>query len=601
MNTMFMFDSTSDGNKKHALVLIYGSRTFLGACLILFFYCMSIVPAYSADREVVLRLKWFHQFQFAGYYAAEKKGFYRDVGLDVKILPRDIKSTPVDEVVSGSADFGVADSSLVLRKLNGDDVVVLASIFQSSPLILMSLSENGLVSPLDFVGKRVMYQRDVDDALIAAVFNELGVSDKDYQYIPHNFDDDALLKGYTDVMSAYITDQPFLYESRGYKVNIVNPINYGVEFYGDMLFTSARLVEREPEVVLAFRRASIKGWAYALDHIEEVVDWILTDYKSVKSREALIYEANATRRVVRPQLINIGNINMGRFHRISDIYKEKGLAPALSTLDGFNYQEYFKKKSPLVYYLGGAIVAILVAGMILLVVLILNQRLRQAVVQRTEELSRVNNRLRRLMGFVSHDLRNPLGVILTTSKRLRSKNTDVDRVVEMTDMIHSSAEQALELVQQVLDTAALGSGKLVLQWKSVNIVELIRASIENYCLLSEKRCIQIQYSQDDAIYVNADDHRISQVLNNIILNAVKYAPDNTVIIISSLVTAEDVTVRCVNEIHDNIDSEGDQGIYKSIGFGMEIVTEILELHQSKAIFEQSDNTFSVEFVLSLQP
>ena len=60
-------------------------------------------------------------------------------------------------------------------------------------------------------------------------------------------------------MSAYITNQPYTYRTKGLAINIINPANYGVDFYGDNLFTSERMLNENAEQVLAFRRASIKG------------------------------------------------------------------------------------------------------------------------------------------------------------------------------------------------------------------------------------------------------------------------------------------------------------------------------------------------------
>ena len=149
------------------------------------------------------------------------------------------------------------------------------------------------------------------------------VNKNDFIFVPHNFDDNALVKDHADVISAYITDQPFTYRQKGIQVNIINPANYGVDFYGDNLFTSEDVFKRQPQQVLAFRRASLKGWQYALNNTEEVVDWIINKYGSNKSREALLYEAKMTKRMIKPKLIDIGNINPSRFRRISEIYIEK--------------------------------------------------------------------------------------------------------------------------------------------------------------------------------------------------------------------------------------------------------------------------------------
>jgi len=91
-----------------------------------------------AQEKVVLQLKWFHQFQFAGFYAAKEKGFYQEAGFDVEIRERDIKTNSTSDVLEGRADFGVSDSSIMVNRLNGKPVVIASTIFQTSPLIFMS-------------------------------------------------------------------------------------------------------------------------------------------------------------------------------------------------------------------------------------------------------------------------------------------------------------------------------------------------------------------------------------------------------------------------------------------------------------------------------
>src|SRR5262245_65710538 len=71
---------------------------------------------------VRLQLKWRHQFQFAGFYAALEKGYYREAGFAVTIIPLIPGTDPVETVLNGGADFGVASSELVLRYARGDPV-----------------------------------------------------------------------------------------------------------------------------------------------------------------------------------------------------------------------------------------------------------------------------------------------------------------------------------------------------------------------------------------------------------------------------------------------------------------------------------------------
>ena len=85
---------------------------------------LSLASAASHDKpkaqklEVVsLQLKWFHQFQFAGYYAAKEKGYYAEQGLDVNFIERSHEINVVDQVISGVAQYGIEDSGLNASKL----------------------------------------------------------------------------------------------------------------------------------------------------------------------------------------------------------------------------------------------------------------------------------------------------------------------------------------------------------------------------------------------------------------------------------------------------------------------------------------------------
>ena len=75
---------------------------------------------------IAVQLKWKHQFQFAGFYAAVEKGFYQEAGFNVTLKEAGPMINPIDEVLSGRADYGVANSELVLYRMNGEPVTVLA-------------------------------------------------------------------------------------------------------------------------------------------------------------------------------------------------------------------------------------------------------------------------------------------------------------------------------------------------------------------------------------------------------------------------------------------------------------------------------------------
>ena len=116
--------------------------------LMFFFLFICCATDLKADDNnaphIVLQLKWYHQFQFAGYYAAKEKGFYSDAGLDVEILEGGPKIKVQDEVISGKADFGVLASELVALRAQGLKVVALAPIIQHSTRTIIASKDRDI-------------------------------------------------------------------------------------------------------------------------------------------------------------------------------------------------------------------------------------------------------------------------------------------------------------------------------------------------------------------------------------------------------------------------------------------------------------------------
>ena len=302
------------------------SRLLLCVALSLSLYSLA-----GAAEKVSLQLKWFHQFQFAGYYAAKAQGYYAEEGLEVEIRPLDRTRTVVDQVGSGEADYGVGDSAIVADYARGAPIVSLAAIFQHSPLVLISRKDSGIVSPSDLAGKRLMFDsKGSDDGPIRAMLAEAGISSERFEHVSHSYNNEDLSSGRVDAMSAYLTNQSFYFRERGVAVNIINPQSYGLDFYGDLLFTSEQELNTHPGRAERFLRASLKGWQYALDHPEEMIQLTKRQYQSESSLELLRFEATQTHRMIAPEAVPLGLIDVGRLRRLTAIYAEHKLAPALS-------------------------------------------------------------------------------------------------------------------------------------------------------------------------------------------------------------------------------------------------------------------------------
>jgi diguanylate cyclase (GGDEF)-like protein/PAS domain S-box-containing protein len=301
---------------------------------------MLAVPA-QAIEKVTLQLKHTHQFQFAGYYAALEKGYYREAGLDVNIVEGHDGGEPERSVIAGRAEYGVGSSSILLARQAGKPIVVLGVIFQHSPYVLLVRQKSASPDLHDIKGKRVMIGSLTDeltqaDELLAYLTKE-GIPVTSFVRVEHTFNPEDLISGRVDAMSAFVTNEPDYLDRAGFQYDVYSPRAAGIDFYGDNLFTIEREIAAHPERVKAFRAASMKGWAYAMGHPEEIADLILAKYTRRNDRQHLLFEARQMVPLVQPVLVEIGYMNPDRWRHIADVFAEQGMLPKNVSFDGFLY------------------------------------------------------------------------------------------------------------------------------------------------------------------------------------------------------------------------------------------------------------------------
>ncbi len=286
-------------------------------------FSMLFLNANEKLKDVSLQLLWKHQFQFAGYYIAKEKGFYKDAGLNVKIKEFSSGINIADNIVSGKSEFGVGRPSLIIDKVNKDkDILLLAAIYQHSPFVLHTKKRPDIKTLADIKGKKIM---PTSDASIMAAINAMllsnNIKSNDFKIIKHSFNADDIISQKTDLMASYISNEPFLLKEKGIESTIFSPKDYGFDFYGDLLFTSSEYEKNNPKTVNKFYYASLKGWKYAFSHIDEAVKIILNKYNTQnKSKKALLYEAKTLKKLALVNDIELGNLNIYKLGSIANTY-----------------------------------------------------------------------------------------------------------------------------------------------------------------------------------------------------------------------------------------------------------------------------------------
>ena len=295
------------------------------------------LPAASARaaEDITLELKWKHQFQFAGYYAAIDQGYYADAGLNVTLLEADFDHEIGDRVLSGEAQFGIGTSELILARAAGKPFVSLAPIFQHSPYIFLFPSDSGITNVHHLKGKRIMYEPHATEML--AYLQKEGIKPWEVTLEETTFDLSLLTSGQVDASASYITDQPFELDQLGFEYDYFQPTLGGIDFYGDTLFTTERFLDENPQVVKDFLAATRQGWRYALNNPLEISKLIFDEYSDRHSVEHLMYEARESEKLILPDVVEIGYQNPGRWRHIADTYADMGMLDHGFQFDGFIY------------------------------------------------------------------------------------------------------------------------------------------------------------------------------------------------------------------------------------------------------------------------
>ena len=258
-------------------------------------FTLPLATAHAADK-VTIQLKWVAQAQFAGYFVAKDKGFYKDTGLDVTINPGGPDVAPPQVIAGGGADVVVdwMPSALASRE-KGVPLVNISQTFKHSGLELVCRKDTGIKKPEDLKGKTVGIWYGGNEYPFLNWMSKLDYktdgSPGGVKVLKQGFNVDPILQKQADCVSAMTYNEYWQVIDGGYKPSDLVVFNYekeGVATMEDGLWVMESKL-KDPAFVAKmakFVKASMKGWDYAKAHPDEAVKIILaTDTTGAKTEK----------------------------------------------------------------------------------------------------------------------------------------------------------------------------------------------------------------------------------------------------------------------------------------------------------------------------
>jgi NitT/TauT family transport system substrate-binding protein len=263
------------------------SKALISAIL---FLLTSLLQVVHAEEKIALQLRWVPQAQFAGYYVAEAKGYYKKEGLDVTILPGGPNINVIQALLKNNADIGVSHLSAVLvARESGAPLVNIAQIFNRAGIMLACKKSSGVNTTADLKGKTLGVWFSGTEASFFTWMNKLGYKpDEDIKVFKQDYSVEPLIDDKAACISAMVYNEYLQIIDAGIKEKELTTFFYedqGVAMLEDGLYVSEGRL-KDPAFVARmgkFLRATIKGWNYAVKNVDEAAQIVVSADKSGKS------------------------------------------------------------------------------------------------------------------------------------------------------------------------------------------------------------------------------------------------------------------------------------------------------------------------------
>ncbi len=298
--------------------------------------------------DVTLQLQWVTQAQFAGYIAAFGKGFYKQQGLNVKIVPAGTDTVPQTTVDNGgSADYAIAWVPKALQsREKGANITDVGQVFQKSGTLQISMKSKNITSVSQLKGKTVGDWGFGNEYELFAGMTQAGLNPgKDVKIVQQQFDMNAFLAGDIDAAQAMVYNEyAQVLEAKNpatgklYQPSDLNAINWnsvGTAMLQDAVWANTTKLKdpKFQDTTVKFLTASYQGWIYCAKNPTDCRDMVVRAGSKLGASHQL-WQTNEANKLVWPSPQGIGMIDKAAWDRTTTVAAKTKNADGATVLKG---------------------------------------------------------------------------------------------------------------------------------------------------------------------------------------------------------------------------------------------------------------------------
>ena len=241
-------------------------------------------------RKVSFRLDTSYLPKHGIFFVALEKGYYKEAGLDVTIVPGSGSLVAVQMVAAGRDTFGFADAgTMILGRAQGAMVKDVGMIHAKSPFSVITLKKYNIKTPKEFEGKSIASEPGGSSFIMLPIFFKLaGVDAGKVKVIPTDPTSKVpgLLAGRFEGVGSYLVSDPPVIVASGEEPVVFAYTDYGFKMYSNGLIASDKQIQEDPDLVRRFVQATFKGIKYANDHPDEAAQILVKHVPEINPKAA---------------------------------------------------------------------------------------------------------------------------------------------------------------------------------------------------------------------------------------------------------------------------------------------------------------------------